>query len=229
MPPPFSTPWSASSPLDPDRAVEDRVDLGLGSDRAVSGRGGSDGEREGGAGGAGGPGSTLHRLAAELGSDVPFFLEGGSCRARGRGERLESLPSRGDLHLLLLKPAEGMATARAYAMLDERPRPIRPCGSVDAWLPALLDGTLAEVAAGLHDDFQGVVAEAVPAVAEGLAWLVEEGALSAIMSGSGTAVFGLFPDGVACQRAGERANTLFPSWGAWVLRGEDRALVERSS
>lgn len=169
----------------------------------------------------------LFDLAAELGSDCPFFLRGGTCRARGRGERLDLLPSPKDLHLLLLKPPEGMATARAYAMLDAHPRPTRP-GTLDEWLPRLADGTPRQVARGLHDDFEAVVAAAVPAVAEGLAFLRDAGALNAIMSGSGTAVFGLFPDGAACHLAEARANTLFPSWGAWALRGEDRALVMRT-
>lgn len=57
---------------------------------------------------------TLHQLAAEIGSDVPFFLLDGPAWARGRGEIIESAPAHATLPLLLLKPAFGIATPDAY-------------------------------------------------------------------------------------------------------------------
>ncbi|HYU24822.1 MAG TPA: 4-(cytidine 5'-diphospho)-2-C-methyl-D-erythritol kinase, partial [Thermoanaerobaculia bacterium] len=62
-------------------------------------------------------GSADARIALSLGSDVPFFLLGGSAYATGRGERLVPLPSLGGIPLLLVFPPERVGTARAYAKL----------------------------------------------------------------------------------------------------------------
>jgi 4-diphosphocytidyl-2-C-methyl-D-erythritol kinase len=64
-------------------------------------------------------GDALRRMAAELGSDVPFCLTGGAAWASGRGEHLESLPCPKDLWVLLVKPPFSSATAAAYGLLDK--------------------------------------------------------------------------------------------------------------
>ncbi len=80
----------------------------------------------------------LHELAVALGSDVPYFLMGGLCRGRGRGERLESLPPRFTAyHFVLAMPASALATADVYRTYDEliergwRPPPARICENID--------------------------------------------------------------------------------------------------
>lgn len=167
----------------------------------------------------------LEALAARLGSDVPFFLHGGVQRGRGRGELLEALSSKAELFFLLLKPVEGMATGRAYGLLDEGPPSTRPSEGIDRLIDALCRGQAGEVARGMHNDFQSVVSSVVPEVEAAQTALRDWGAMGSLMSGSGTAVFGIFPGASPCQKARSRANTQFPSWGTWILRSEARALV----
>jgi len=66
------------------------------------------------------PHVSLLRIAAALGSDVPFFLRGGSAIGSGRGERLKAIPSNLDGGVVIVKPRFGMPTAAAYAALDRR-------------------------------------------------------------------------------------------------------------
>ena len=66
----------------------------------------------------------LRALAAELGSDVPFFLGSGAAICRGRGERIEPLPAIPLLHAVLVSPPEGLSTAAVY----------RECSPAGEWL-----------------------------------------------------------------------------------------------
>ena len=143
----------------------------------------------------------LNRLAAELGSDVPFFLGPDPIAlGRGRGEVLEGIPPLPAANLVLVTPPVHVSTAWAYRALDDARR------SGGAGGGAALSGRprgWADVAAMAHNDFQRVVAAAHPEVARSLEALIEAGAEWALLSGSGSASFGLFSDGLAAERAAE--------------------------
>ena len=130
----------------------------------------------------------LERMAAALGSDVPFFIRGGTALATGRGERLVPLPRLRDGWFVIVKPPEGFSTPVMYRRLDELPpEPPRP----DGMTAALEGGGVRTVAAALYNSFE----RAVPPVSA--VWDIEDalrahGALAALLSGSGSAVFGLF-------------------------------------
>ena len=130
----------------------------------------------------------LERMAAKLGSDVPFFIRGGTALATGRGERLVPLPRLRDGWFVIVKPPEGFSTPAMYRRLDELPpEPARP----DGMTAALESGDIRAVAAALYNSFE----RAVPPVSA--VWDIEDalrahGALAALLSGSGSAVFGLF-------------------------------------
>ncbi len=145
-------------------------------------------------------GETLRTLAAGLGSDVPFFL-GSSTLARGsgRGEILEGLPPLPVAHLVLVLPPVGVATGWAYGALDEWRRENRrvshpgPGGKAPSgW---------ADVKALAGNDFEVVVAAVHPEVARSLAALRGEDAAPVLLSGSGAACFGVFPDAHAAEVA----------------------------
>ena len=98
------------------------------------------------------------RIALTLGSDVPFFLLGGTAYATGRGERLVPLPSLGGIPLLLVFPPERVGTARAYAML----RRFSPPLGLERVRAMVGDDLLAH-ATELVNDFEEPIFTALPA------------------------------------------------------------------
>jgi 4-diphosphocytidyl-2-C-methyl-D-erythritol kinase len=160
------------------------------------------------------PRQELERLAADLGSDVPFCLAGGSQLCFGRGEILEPLPPpTGRMAVLLVKdPQVTVATPWAYGrcreqcghryLSDEAAREGRRQALRRAdWLTPLR----ADRPPPLRNDLQEVVAAATPAVRRALALLAgAPGRLGAAMSGSGPSCFALFPDLAAATAARRR-------------------------
>jgi 4-diphosphocytidyl-2-C-methyl-D-erythritol kinase len=154
-------------------------------------------------GGAGQP--ELMRLAAELGSDIPFFLFGGTAVGVGRGEELYPLADIAVRHLVIMKPPFGVATADAYRWFDaDRPEGSRgetSSGAVDiGWPSGPID---------LVNDLAGPVSGRHPEIDASIEALIGEGAVAAAMSGSGSAVFGLFPASTV-KRAARRLRR--PGW-----------------
>lgn len=149
----------------------------------------------------------LEELAAQLGSDVPYFIRGGTVLATGRGEQLTTLPPMPPCWFVVVKPEEGYATGAMYSAIDR--------AGAAKWMDsqavcqALAAGNLAGVAAGLDNDFQRVLPEgsAVPEIVETLR---QTGALNAQMTGSGSAVFGLFRDREAAEAAAAALQADYP-------------------
>jgi 4-diphosphocytidyl-2-C-methyl-D-erythritol kinase len=136
----------------------------------------------------------LFDLARTIGADVPFFLLGGTALGVGRGDVLYPLADLPARHVVLARPSTGVSTGAAYGWLDAAAGstpPPRQRLSV-AWPP----GTL-EVA----NDFEPVVCERVPEVAALRTILARQGAEVAMMSGSGSAVYGLFAREGAARQA----------------------------
>lgn len=149
----------------------------------------------------------LEEVAARLGSDVPFFIRGGTALATGRGEKLSALPDMPPCWLVIVKPEESHSTAAMYAAIDNAPQ--RVSGDSRAVREWLEKGDLSAIAAGLNNDFQQVLPEgsAVPAIVEALR---QQGALNAQMSGSGSAVFGLFRCREDAETAAKALKETYP-------------------
>ena len=149
----------------------------------------------------------LEEMAARLGSDVPFFIRGGTALATGRGEKLAALPDMPPCWLVIVKPEESHSTVAMYAAIDGAPQ--RVSGDSHAVLEGLDSGDLAKIAAGLSNDFQQVLPEgsAVPAIVEALR---QRGALNAQMTGSGSAVFGIFACQAGAEAAAEALKATYP-------------------
>ncbi len=147
------------------------------------------------------PLSKLSDIASQLGSDVPFFLLGGTAVGIGRGAEIFPLPDTPSQAGLLVAPAIHVNTAQAYRDLSPRltgltlelqQNKIFSFQSL-AWDTANL---------GLaRNDFEAVVFEQHPKLATLKKRLVRAGASAAMMSGSGSALYGLFPDRNAIYRA----------------------------
>ena len=147
------------------------------------------------------PDTELETMAAALGSDVPFFIRGGTQLATGRGEVLSPLPPLTDGWFVIVKPTESFSTPAMYRRLDELPPACTPP------LPPLQDG-LPALAAGLFNRFEAAI-PAGSAVWDIKARLAAHGALASLLSGSGSAVFGLFDTETAARAAVE---ALRPAW-----------------
>ena len=147
------------------------------------------------------PDAELERMAAALGSDVPFFIRGGTALATGRGEVLSPLPPLTDGWFVIVKPTESFSTPAMYRRLDNLPPACTPP------LPPL-QGGLPALAAGLFNRFEAAI-PAGSAVWDIKARLAAYGALAALLSGSGSAVFGLFDTETAARAAVE---ALRPAW-----------------
>ncbi|MDR7610746.1 MAG: 4-(cytidine 5'-diphospho)-2-C-methyl-D-erythritol kinase, partial [Armatimonadota bacterium] len=143
----------------------------------------------------------LLELAAHVGSDVPFFLVGGAALATGRGERLRYLPTLPATWVVLACPDAEVSTAWAYANLDLARVPRRP--NTQRLVEALRAEDVAAVARELCNVFEPLVSERYPQVQELKRRLLEAGALGASMTGTGPAVFGLFPGEAEARRAWE--------------------------
>jgi 4-diphosphocytidyl-2-C-methyl-D-erythritol kinase len=154
----------------------------------------------------------LIRVGRTLGSDVPFFALGGTVLGKGRGDELTPLALLPPLDCVIVRPPFGVATADAYRWLSESraaapptAEAFEPPARAEAWLPAL---------AGCRNDFEPVVAARHPEIAETVTALRAAGAVLAMMSGSGSAVFGLF------ERTDDAARAAAPfasraGWRAW--------------
>lgn len=145
----------------------------------------------------------LTPIAMRLGADVPFFLTGGAALGAGIGEKLEPLPAERAVDLVIVKPAAFVSTKEVFETFDRETgkREIRSVEPVATCFYGA-DGTFPEAVSGLlHNALAGVTEEKVPAVAKTRRVLLEKGACGALMSGSGSAVYGVFRDRKTAENA----------------------------
>ena len=148
------------------------------------------------------PPERLEAIGARVGSDVPYCVRGGTALAEGRGEVLTTLPALPDCHVVLCKPAFSVPTPELFARLDGCRIRRRP--DTAGLLAALASGDLAEVARRMYNVFEDVLPERRGAEVQRIKnALVQQGALGASMSGTGSTVFGLFDREEAARRAYE--------------------------
>lgn len=141
------------------------------------------------------PAVNLHAMAAEIGSDVPFCLVGGSRVGSGRGEKLRDAPTRGTQWWVVAIDAEGLDTAAVYRRYDELGL-ARPLGDrqPSELLAALAAGDVARIGAALANDLEPAAFDLLPRLKSGKERLIEAGAVGAVMSGSGPTLLGLARD-----------------------------------
>ncbi|MBE6919068.1 MAG: 4-(cytidine 5'-diphospho)-2-C-methyl-D-erythritol kinase [Ruminococcaceae bacterium] len=155
----------------------------------------------------------LERISIRLGSDVPYCICGGTTLVLGRGEQLIKKASMPACWLVLCKPEESYSTAAMYRRIDDE----QPQCTIDteAMLQALKEKDLHAVAQRIGNIFEYVLPEnsAVPSIRRRLC---ELGAVRACMSGSGSAVFGLFAEEETAVSACEAMKEEFPH--TWLAK-----------
>ncbi len=129
----------------------------------------------------------LTRLAAQLGSDVPFFLRGGAAICRGRGERVEAAAGLGPLHFVVVRPPVGLTTAAVYGVC----RPAAKPRCVTSLVEALYRGDARAAGRLLHNRLQAAAESLSPWIAKLRETFAGEDFLGHGMSGSGSSYFGL--------------------------------------
>jgi 4-diphosphocytidyl-2-C-methyl-D-erythritol kinase len=161
--------------------------------------------------------SELIKIGTSLGSDVPFFFNLPSAIALGRGELLSPEPVRAGCTLLLVKPEASIPTAWAYQEIAR----LRQCeqsspdltnqdeklNNIKLIIGSLGKGSITLLDDLLYNDFEKVAIVRHPVIGEIKEMLLAAGAAAALLSGSGSALFGLFE----CREAALRAANLFPA------------------
>lgn len=138
---------------------------------------------------AGLPLEALVELGAKVGADVPFCVVGGACRCQGIGEQVEKVPLLPECWLVLCKPPAGMSTPRAYALIDQFP--LSRARATGKMVSLLAGGDLRRIGEGVANRFDETMK--LQQVREIKRVMQAAGAFGASMTGSGSAVFGLFP------------------------------------
>jgi 4-diphosphocytidyl-2-C-methyl-D-erythritol kinase len=136
--------------------------------------------------------SDLFSLAEELGSDVPFFLNGGTALGTGRGEKIEPLPDVPPNRLVVVFPGVHVSTAEAYRSLNLGLTSSAEDLKIQHFIGQMqaVNGSLT----GIFNDFEASILAAYPPIVEAKAFLEKRGAATTLLSGSGSSVFGFFSD-----------------------------------
>jgi len=167
----------------------------------------------------------LSALGEHLGSDVPFFLLGGTAVGIGRGSEVFPLPDAPAQEGILVAPGIHVDTARAYRDLSPRLTTESQQNKIVSFQSITWDtGSLASA----RNDFETVVFEQHRKLATLKKRLVTAGAAAALMTGSGSALYGLFPDGNGISRATELLGEVQTFPISLVGRARYRALWRRA-
>ena len=148
----------------------------------------------------------LESLGARLGSDVPFFVRGGTARATGRGERVRHLCPLPPAWIVLATPPVAVSTTWAYGRA--KIALTLQGGSASMLAVAIERRDWLAIASHLHNDFEDVVLPEFGVVARLRRVLEESGVLGSLLSGSGSTVFGLARTQEEAQLAARRVAAL---------------------
>ena len=152
----------------------------------------------------------LEALSAPLGSDVPFCVAGGTQLAAGRGDRLTDLAAFPRCGIVICMPRFSIKTPELFARIDDRRSRVHP--DTDGLIAAAAAGDLRGAAQRMYNVFEDVLPRRSREILDIKRRLLNAGALGAVMTGTGSAVFGLFEDEAAAKPA------------AAVLRADYRAV-----
>ncbi len=165
------------------------------------------------------PADRLFALATQLGSDVPFFLHGGTALGLGRGEELYPLPDLPSARGLVVVPKIHSSTAEAYRDLSPRLTSIALQNKLNSFQQEVWRGGRDGRIAADDNDFEEVVFARHGELKRIKEQLLRVGAKPAAMTGSGSAIFGIFADAGRL----ERAKKLFPDKAVFPISFLSRA------
>lgn len=144
----------------------------------------------------------LMERGVKLGADVPYCIMRGTVLAEGIGEELTPLPAMPKCHVLLAKPPISVSTQKVYEKLDAQEVTKHP--DIDGILLGLQTGDLKKITSSMGNVLENVTITEYPQIERIKDVMKEEGALNAMMSGSGPTVFGIYDDKILARRAAAR-------------------------
>ncbi len=149
----------------------------------------------------------LMEIGSTLGADVPYCFDGGTQLAEGIGEILSPLPPMPDAYILLVKPPVNVSTGAVYEEIDSAPISHRP--DTEEMINALKGGSIQAVADNLCNVMESVTEKMYPIIGGIKKKMLLNGALGAVMSGSGPTVFGIFDDFDKAKRSADSFSYQF--------------------
>lgn len=149
----------------------------------------------------------LMELALRLGADIPFCILGGTALAEGIGEKLTPLPPPPQASLLVAKPPIMVSTKWVYETLRVDRLMHHP--DIDGMVAALKAGNLSGITQRMENVMENVTQTKYPIIADIKKLMLEKGAMSALMSGSGPSIFGVFEEE---KQAREACEHLRKNW-----------------
>ncbi len=160
------------------------------------------------------PFGELLGIGAEVGADVPFCIMGGTALAEGKGEKLSPLRKMPDCDILICKPPYSCSTPALYERYDLQRRNKHP--DTDGFLTALDEGDLEQMCRRLFNVFESLLPEHSREIFEIKDSMFDNGALGASMTGTGSAIFGIFSDRGGAAAAGD--ELMERGYGVWLSR-----------
>lgn len=143
----------------------------------------------------------LMERGVKLGADVPYCIMRGTVLAEGIGEILTPLSPMPKCYVLIAKPAISVSTKMVYEKLDSHEIEDHP--DIDGILAGLKAGDLKKVAGSMGNVLERVTVGAYPVIDQIKKMMIKEGALNAMMSGSGPTVFGIFEEKATARKAAD--------------------------
>lgn len=153
----------------------------------------------------------LEEIGLTVGADVPFCIRGGLQRAKGMGERLTPVPMGQPLYIVAFQPCRGLSTREVFAALHEGGIRDEDRPDNEAAQRALERGDVRLLGRSLGNVLEPVSRRLRPDIDRAICEIEAAGAAGARMTGSGSAVFGVFPYAGACRKAAQTLQKLYPT------------------
>lgn len=169
----------------------------------------------------------LEKIGLEIGADVPFCIRGGLQRAQGVGERLTPVAMKRPLYLVAFQPCRGLSTKEVFTALHEDGIREEDRPDNEAAQSALERGDVRALGAALGNVLEPVSRRMRPEIDKAILDIEAAGAVRARMTGSGSAVFGVFLHAGACKRAAKSLQETYPTC-RMMRTAECGVVIERS-
>lgn len=150
----------------------------------------------------------LCELAGLLGSDVPFCIDGGTQLMEGRGEILTPLAPLPECYIVICKPKAAMSTQTVFSWVNTRSIKYHPDNT--GMIKALAEGKVSDVGRRMYNVLEDIVAKKTGDIPLIRGELLDGGATGACMTGSGTAVIGMFENHESAEKSAETLLQKFP-------------------
>ena len=158
--------------------------------------------------------SQLMKRAAKIGADIPYCIMKGTALAEGIGEKLSTVPKLPNCTVLIVKPKIHVSTKEVYSKLTLDENTIHP--DINVMIDDLKKKDLEGLCSHIGNTLEGVTIPMYPEIDDIKKFMMENGALGSLMSGSGPTVFGIFDDKDKATRAKEFALSKFEKSFAFV-------------